>query len=58
MELEHRAYWAVKQLNMDMQVAREKRMLQMNGLDEFRMDAFENAKLYKKRTKRLHGKYI
>lgn len=57
-ELEHRAYWAVKQLNMDMTAAKEKRMLQLNELDKFRMDAFENAKLYMERTKRLHDKYI
>ncbi|XP_074346518.1 uncharacterized protein LOC141685309 [Apium graveolens] len=35
-ELEHRADWALKKLNLDMIVG-EKRMLQLNELDEFRL---------------------
>ncbi|XP_022864264.1 uncharacterized protein LOC111384235, partial [Olea europaea var. sylvestris] len=54
----HRAHWAVKQLNIDQTATRDKRMLQLNELDEFRMDAYEYAKLYKERTKKLHDKYI
>ncbi|XP_022883770.1 uncharacterized protein LOC111400598 [Olea europaea var. sylvestris] len=50
--MEHRAYWAIKQLNMDLNAAGEKRLLQLNELDEFRMEAYENAKLYKERTKK------
>ena len=34
-ELEHRAYWATRMLNMDSKVAGEKRMLQLSELDEF-----------------------
>ena len=33
-------------------------MLQLNELDEFRYSAYENAKLYKERTKLLHDKKI
>ncbi|XP_022849929.1 uncharacterized protein LOC111372024 [Olea europaea var. sylvestris] len=57
-ELEHRAYWTIKRLDIDLTTARDKRMLQLNELDEFQMDAYENAKLYKERTKKLHDKYI
>ena len=50
-ELEHKAYWATRALNFDLQKARRKRLLQLNELDELRMNAYENAKLYKDSTK-------
>ena len=57
-ELEYRAYWAMKLLNFDLKVAGEKRLLKLNEMDEFRLDAYENAKLYKERTKRWHDKHL
>ncbi|XP_057747062.1 uncharacterized protein LOC130966294 [Arachis stenosperma] len=57
-ELEHKAYWAIRYLNLDSEAAGIKRMLQLNELDEFRYSAYENAKLYKERTKLLHDKKI
>ena len=42
-ELEHRAYWAIKILNFDLKAAGEKRVLQLNEMDEMRNDAYENA---------------
>ncbi|XP_070014832.1 uncharacterized protein [Nicotiana sylvestris] len=36
-ELEHKAYWEIKKLNMDFEVVGEKRLLQLNELDEFRL---------------------
>ncbi|XP_042948598.1 uncharacterized protein LOC122281293, partial [Carya illinoinensis] len=57
-ELEHRAYWAVKKFNFDLKAAGEKRLLQLNEMEEFRNDAYENAKIYKERTKKWHDKQI
>ena len=50
-ELEHKAYWATRQLNMDSKMAGEKRMLQLSELEEFHNEAYENAKIYKEKTK-------
>ncbi|XP_062158728.1 uncharacterized protein LOC133866205 [Alnus glutinosa] len=42
-EPEHRAYWAIKQLNFNMRQAGGKRKLQLVELEELRHDAYENA---------------
>ncbi|XP_070006361.1 uncharacterized protein [Nicotiana sylvestris] len=57
-KLEHKAYWAIKKLNMNGDLAGEKRFLQLDELEEFRLHAYENAKLYKEKTKRWHDKHI
>ncbi|KAL0650454.1 hypothetical protein Bca4012_093145 [Brassica carinata] len=57
-ELEYRALWAVKLLNFDIKSAKEKRLLQLNELDEIRLDDFENSRIYKENTKAFHDKKI
>ncbi|KAL5540817.1 hypothetical protein UlMin_043787 [Ulmus minor] len=57
-ELEHRAYWAIKILNFDLKAAGEKRLLQLNEMEEMRNDAYENARIYKDKTKAWHDKHI
>ena len=57
-ELEHRAYSAIKKLNFDYNKAAENRSLQLNELDELRNESYNNARIYKDRTKRWHDKMI
>ncbi|KAH9704903.1 hypothetical protein KPL70_011654 [Citrus sinensis] len=57
-ELEHRAYWAIKKFNFDMQQAISERRLQLAELEEIRNNAYENAKIYKQRMKVFHDKQI
>nr|GEX03427.1 hypothetical protein [Tanacetum cinerariifolium] len=44
--------------NPDLKVAGEKRFLQLHELDELRLQAYENSKLYKARTKAYHDKKL
>ncbi|XP_022865912.1 uncharacterized protein LOC111385727 [Olea europaea var. sylvestris] len=57
-EFKHRAYWVLKQLNMDFEKAGETRILQLHELEEFRREVYENAAIYKDRTKQWHDKNI
>lgn len=50
-ELEHKARWAIKQLNFDFKTTGEKRILDLNLLDEWRNEAYESAKLFKEKVK-------
>ena len=56
--LEHKAYWAIKELNYDFKLADEKRLFDISSLDEWRTQAYENAKLFKEKVKRWHDKRI
>ncbi|KAK8271389.1 hypothetical protein V6Z12_D11G259900 [Gossypium hirsutum] len=54
LELENKAHWALKQLNFDLKQVSERRILQLDELEELRLFSYENAKMCKERSKRWH----
>ncbi|XP_048610020.1 uncharacterized protein LOC125585285 [Brassica napus] len=44
--------------NINIKSDKERRLLQLNEFDEIRLDAFENSRIYKEKTKAFHDKKI
>ena len=58
MEVEHKAFWAIKALNFDYKEAAEARVLDLNELEKIRLDSYRRSSMYKKQTKRWHDGQI
>ena len=57
-ELEHRAYWAIKKLYLSLDQAEKERLLQLQELQELRNESYQNAEIYKAKNKAFHDKHI
>jgi hypothetical protein len=57
-ELEHKAYWAIKAFNSNLDDASQLRKLQINELEEIRNNAYENSRIHRVRIKEFHNKKI
>ncbi|WJZ89377.1 hypothetical protein VitviT2T_008600 [Vitis vinifera] len=57
-EIEFKAWWAIKKLNMDLTKAGLKRSLDLNELEELRNDVYLNSKIAKEKLKRWHDQLV
>jgi len=57
-EMEHKAYWAIKAVNTRLPGAGDLRKLQLCELEEIRRDAYENTSIYKDKVKAYHDRNI
>ncbi|GKD99719.1 reverse transcriptase domain-containing protein, partial [Tanacetum coccineum] len=57
-ELEHKAYRALKHCNYDLLTAGNQLKVQMNELNELHDQAYENSLIYKEKTKSIHDSKI
>ena len=57
-EIEYKAWWAIKKLNLDLGRVGLKRFLNLNELEELRNDAYLNSKIAKERLKKWHDQMV
>ncbi|XP_042016246.1 uncharacterized protein LOC121764259 [Salvia splendens] len=56
--IEQKDYWAVREMNMKPQACEEERKLQLEELEELRLESYDAAMWYKEKTKLWHDKNL
>ena len=57
-ELDHRAYWAIKKLNFSLDEVGKHGLLVLQELHELSHDAYEKVEIYKEKSNYFHDKHI
>ena len=57
-EIEYKAWWAIRNLNMDKNRSSQNRMLEIGDLEELRNDVYFNSKIAKDKQKKWHDQLI
>ncbi|XP_015964961.1 uncharacterized protein LOC107488702 [Arachis duranensis] len=57
-EVEHKALWAVRECNMNLEEAGAERKLQLAELENLLLEAYDNSRQYKEKMKAVHDKHI
>ncbi|XP_074266380.1 uncharacterized protein LOC141589645 [Silene latifolia] len=58
LEVEHKAYWAIKSFNQNIDDAGLHRKLQLQEIEEIRLDSYDNAAIYKEKARIWHDRMI
>ncbi|XP_027181814.1 uncharacterized protein LOC113780200 [Coffea eugenioides] len=56
--IEHHAFGAIRQCNLNAERDGKERKLQLQELEEIHLEAYDNAELYKERTKSIHDRLL
>ncbi|XP_015964973.1 uncharacterized protein LOC107488714 [Arachis duranensis] len=57
-EVEHKAFWAIRECNMNLTKAGAERKMQLAELENLRLKAYDNSNRYKEKMKAVHDKHI
>ncbi|XP_015945128.1 uncharacterized protein LOC107470246 [Arachis duranensis] len=57
-EIEHKAYWVVREINIGFEKVGAERKMQLQELENLRLEAYDNSRRYKEKMKAVHDKHI
>ncbi|XP_042029826.1 uncharacterized protein LOC121776715 [Salvia splendens] len=56
--VEHQAFWAIKEMNLNAESGAEERRMQLQELEQLHLDAYDSVMWYKEKTTMRHDKNI